>query len=317
MVTKRTQSERQNIDLLATKPRSHPNNKRPLPWCQGPKLKPFPNRKTDVEFVSLLSDPESNGQSHVFEVKIASGSYALKVVSDPLRCPFSRILLTKFRNAQFKYFNDESARTGLGSLMKRISLDILHAHADPFYNECRAYGKLIEAKLNGKVAVRCYGYLIIPAAVESELWQKFGAREWNRPEEEYHKPASKRQALRAIVKDLIQQDVPYTKKTLRKMLRDLKQIRDQGIFPSDITARNYKGGLLVDLSVAMTEPHFLFDEKVRELDRVEAYQGQDLYQFDGMIEDLNLQSWDFRAAPNEEYKAKLRSYERDSESEES
>jgi hypothetical protein len=33
---------------------------------------------------------------------------------------------------------------------------------DLFFNECRAYGRLIDKKINGKVAVR-YGYLMIPA----------------------------------------------------------------------------------------------------------------------------------------------------------
>lgn len=47
--------------------------------------------------------------------------------------------------------------------------DLLQAHSDPFYNERRAYGRLEEEKLNGKVAVRCYDYLTLSAEIEGQL----------------------------------------------------------------------------------------------------------------------------------------------------
>lgn len=64
-----------------------PNYDGPLPQCQGPKLKPFPHRKSKVDFIRLLSDSESTGgiesggHAHVFEVSIEGETYALKVVS--------------------------------------------------------------------------------------------------------------------------------------------------------------------------------------------------------------------------------------------
>lgn len=139
-----------------------------------------------------------------------------------------------------------------------MSIDILRGHRDPFYNECRAYGRLIDADLNGKVAVRCYGYLTIPAEREEELREKFNIEAWNRPDREYLKPASKRQPFRAIVRDLISEGVPFTSQSVKKILRDLKRMRKLGVYPRDVQARNCKGGLLVDFSVAMTEPHYLF-----------------------------------------------------------
>lgn len=66
--------------------------------------------------------------------------------------------------------------------------DLLHAHMDPFFNECRAYGRLIEASQNGKIAVRCYGHMSIPADKEEELSQKFNIQAWDRPGEEYARP---------------------------------------------------------------------------------------------------------------------------------
>ena len=50
-----------------------------------------------------------------------------------------------------------------------ISDDLLQAHMDPFYIECQAYGRLEEANLDGKVAVRCHGYMTFPAEDEEEL----------------------------------------------------------------------------------------------------------------------------------------------------
>lgn len=70
-----------------------------------------------------------------------------------------------------------------------MSLATLHAHADPFYNECRAYGKLKEKGLDGKVSVRCHGYMTVPPTIEPMLEEKFNVQEWGR--DDYDKPSKK------------------------------------------------------------------------------------------------------------------------------
>lgn len=160
---------------------------------------------------------------------------------------------------QFKFYDiDEDRDALLDRENKLISDNHLHAHSDPFYNECRAYGRLEETKLNGKVAVCCHGYIPISADKEAQLEREFGVGDWNRPGDEYDKPASQRQPFRAIVKDLVLKDIPLTARVADKMLRDLKRIRRVGIYPGDIRTRNYKAGLLIDFSAARTEPFFLF-----------------------------------------------------------
>lgn len=60
-------------------------------------------------------------------------------------------------------------------------VDHLDYYCDPFYNECRAYGKLVENNLNGEVAVRCHGYLMLSAEYEDQLDDRFPDLEWDRP----------------------------------------------------------------------------------------------------------------------------------------
>lgn len=61
-----------------------------LPQCEGPKLHPFARSTATLEFKRLLSDPNSEGQAHVFEASIGSTGYAIKVV-----CKHSSSLATR------------------------------------------------------------------------------------------------------------------------------------------------------------------------------------------------------------------------------
>ena len=68
----------------------------------------------------------------------------------------------------------------MGCSKELLSLDTLHAHADVFYNECRAYGKLNQEGLDGEVAIRCHGCTIVPATMESILEDRFNVSDWGR-----------------------------------------------------------------------------------------------------------------------------------------
>jgi len=87
------------------------------------------------------------------------------------------------------------------------------------------------------------------------------------------------------------------------MLRDLKKIRKLGVYPMEIAAQNYKGGVLLDFSVAMTKPHNLFP--IKPPHRVETYKRDDLLSFDSMMKDEGIATWE-RALPNPKYCKKLR-----------
>lgn len=164
-------------------------------------------------------------------------------------------------------------------------MDHLDYYCDPFYNECRAYGKLVEHNLNGEVAVRCHGYLMLSAEYEDQLDDRFPELELDRdrPSEEYEKPVSSRSPLRAIVKDLVLEETTWKPYVARRMLRDLRKMRQLGIYAMDIKAENYTGGKLVDFSVAITLPNFIFD--VKPTLQVQGYMNEDLGAFDAMMQE--------------------------------
>ena len=145
--------------------------------------------------------------------------------------------------------------------LEKVPVETLRFHSDPFYNECRAYGRLIEHDVNGKVAVRCHGHMAIPATREEELARRFDVYEWDRPKDDSKLSVSKRQPFRAIVMDLIEDDRPLDEKQLIKMRKDLLKMRKLGVYPQNVRKRNYGGGLLLGFSIAITKPHWVFEMK--------------------------------------------------------
>ena len=175
---------------------------------------------------------------------------------------------------------------------------------DPFYNECRAYGRLEEANLNGKVAVRCHGYMTFPAEFDEELARRFNVREWNRPGDEYDKIVSQRQPLRATIKDLVRsKGIPMTGKVAGKILRDMKRMRKCGVYVGEVYPRNCMAGLLVDMSVAKTEPYYLF--QLRPGFQTELIKMGELYAWEDMRTEYELNTTT-RAVRDEEYCGRLR-----------
>lgn len=186
---------------------------------------------------------------------------------------------------QFRFFDEFEARESLHNRREKFTSALICGHMDPFFQECRAYGRLIEKNVNGKVAVRCHGYMMIPADRELELDQRFGATTWDRPEEDYSMPESKREPFRALVKDLVTEDPPLTSKIAKKMVFDLRKMRSYGILNMDIAARNYMSGLLIDFGFALTSPSLQF---IIGMGRTEDMRDHDLIRFDGMLDEAGI-----------------------------
>ena len=187
--------------------------------------------------------------------------------------------------------------------IEKIPIETIRFHTDPFYNECRAYGKLIERDVNGKVAVRCHGHMTIPAARVEELAQRFEVDIWDRLKDDYKLPVSKRQPFRAIVKDLIEDDRPLNEKQLIRMRKDLLKMHKLDVYPQDVRARNYRGGLLLDFSIAITKPHWVFETKRPWWIRV--MKNDDIRMLQVVMLESGVKTWQ-RAVRNREHCMKLR-----------
>ena len=58
-----------------------------------------------------------------------------------------------------------------------------------------------------------------------------------------------------LYKGLILNDNRLTHQVAKMIFRGLRKMRKMGIYPMDVRTRDYKAGLLVDLSIAITTPH--------------------------------------------------------------
>ena len=186
-----------------------------------------------------------------------------------------------------------------------VPQDMILAHFDPFYAECRAYGRMGDRKCNGKFAARCYGFTDISALQEDYLYQTFDASNWDRPFEQYSLPVAERQSFRAIVKELIEDPTPFTNIMIDGMLRDLKSLRKIAVFVRDVRESNYKGGKLVDFSVSWTAPHIMLSDRLFDDEDIFQEIDWELKLFDDMIEESRIPTW-VRATPNKKYLSKLR-----------
>jgi hypothetical protein len=225
---------------------------------------------------------------------------------------------------QFKFYHPAEAREHIAqSWSNRVSDEMLTFHSDPFFAECRAYGRIsqyyneAEKTGNGKseikqrnkpprkikeMAAPCYGYIAVPAdPYETLLRNKFGVTSWNRSDDDAKKPETNRQPFRALIKKFI--DSPRSVVRPGKMLRDLKLMRSIGIYPRDIFARNYKDGLLVDFSIAWTQPHWFLGFLGKGQFQIKT--DNELHLFDEMIEQSDVKT-NVRAFPSLKYLKMLR-----------
>lgn len=184
-------------------------------------------------------------------------------------------------------------------------------HTDPFYAECRAYGRIREAQIKGtlkrQIAIPCHGFLIlkdqdkqllqergIDLGVDNDLPQKTGENG----------------QVRAIVKDLALPDPGVNASSLLGILRDIRWLKTLQIYNRDIRVENFKNGQLVDFGSAVTEPHCILSafDKNNKKEAIDA-RLEDLIMFDDMVTEEGIKT-EIRAMPNRSYCRKLRSWNR-------
>lgn len=175
-------------------------------------------------------------------------------------------------------------------------------HDDPFCAECRAYGAIIDAGLNGRITPTCYGYLLLSKEQEDQIMEAFHFPDFKRELEGFASAGP----LRAILKELVPPGTPnFTQRQVRRMVTDLRRLAKIGVYPHDIEKRNYLGGRLIDFSSASTKPYFKISYGLYHAGEVWSEENVHFYSFDRMIKECGIET-DIRAAPNREYCEKLR-----------
>lgn len=176
----------------------------------------------------------------------------------------------------------------------QITDEEFEGNVDPFFAECRAYGRVEEfyqrrpqRHEDDVIAVPCYGYLYVSECQVDMLREKFGIEDWNRPETE---ETERVKPIRALVKEFIPSEEPLDlkKRSVRRMVSDLRKLHGIGVHPRDVRARNYRGGLLVDFGSALTEPSCVLN--VLPEWQVKAEKEGDLEAFDKMIKELGIRT---------------------------
>ena len=185
-------------------------------------------------------------------------------------------------------------------------------HTDPFYAECRAYGRVNDNKKKGSVTreivVPCHGFLFLKDK-DKALLRERGA---DFAEEQLDHALARRTIgtyqVRAIVKSLASRESGVSLDGLGGILRDIRLLNKLKIYNRDIRIENFKDGRLVDFGSSLTEPNCLLEAFDRE-DKDEARDTrlQDLVLFDNMVEEQDITT-SVRAMPNVEYCQKLRSW---------
>lgn len=128
---------------------------------------------------------------------------------------------------------------------------------DPFYCECRAYGRLKETGRED-LAVKVHGYLLVDEeedenAVYANLKTSDMLVDWER------RPCDKGKPIRAIVKEYIQGSSDYTGEMVPAMMKNLEELNSLGIQMWDVKHDNYMKGIPIYFSQARTVPQFMLD----------------------------------------------------------
>ena len=181
-------------------------------------------------------------------------------------------------------------------------------YTDPFFAECRAYGRIQEGqkekRSREKLAVKCHGYIFLSKKDEKYLQEQGIDLGSHLLDNKLRRATGGQGRIRAIVKDLAPENKPINNSNLTEALRKVKQLNELKIYNRDIRAENFKGPHIVDFGSSWTEPHCL----LAALDKFGDNDSRivDLAMFDDMIFEEKIKT-KLVAMPNLEYREKLRS----------
>lgn len=179
---------------------------------------------------------------------------------------------------------------------------------DPFYAECRAYGRIrdtLQKPRWGKhTVVPCYGFIYLQDHDREMLEKERGCV--LEAEDENGDIIPSDLPVRAILKEFIPGEGSGVEKGIGRALQRIRLLNKQKIYNRDIRADNFKDGRLVDFGSSLTEPHAILDA-MSEWEASGEREG-DLVRFDQMIEQENLRTH-IRAMPSVKFRMRLRNWE--------
>ncbi|SCO92376.1 uncharacterized protein FRV6_16504 [Fusarium oxysporum] len=246
-----------------------------LPPCEGPKLNVFQHHESRIQWLERLDNEDedvTSSQGYVFRALIRGHEYAVKV---------------------FKFFDPMSTEYFWGpSLGEDTPLDTAAYYTDPFYAECRAYGRIHEAikqrVLKSDIAVPCHGFLFLRPNDQEALKNLDIDLGLEDIDLDYQKSTIGGLRARAIVKEIASSDSGVNSKSIRKILSKVITLNKAGIYNMDIRIDNFRDGKIVDFGSSWTEPHALLDS----LSQDAALESKiaDRVMFDQMVEEEEIEN---------------------------
>lgn len=163
-------------------------------------------------------------------------------------------------------------------------------HTDPFYAECRAYGRIETQRksqgLKRKDIAECYGFLALSKADE-DILANYRIDLWGDiPIDDDYRRRAAGSPVRALVKEYIEEEVDTNEETLKHALKTIKWMNRNNILLYDIHPRNWKGGYFLDFGLSWTKPHCMWKDTSRYI--LPAVLTVDIVRFEEMREDLGL-----------------------------
>lgn len=163
-------------------------------------------------------------------------------------------------------------------------------YLDPFYAECRAYGRLKESmdqeKLKYKSTVACHGYILLEHKDIQGLSKKNKNIDLTIRNHSYQSTTIEKYKPRAIVKDWVATPTsgldPQRVEKIQRGIVELNNIAN--IYNTDIHEGNFCDGLLVDFGSSWTMPNEIFDLLGDHLKA--GYRVGDRSQFDQIIGEI-------------------------------
>ncbi|KAI1274550.1 kinetochore Sim4 complex subunit FTA2-domain-containing protein [Xylaria sp. FL0933] len=249
-----------------------------LSLCPPPVIHPFSDQEASIEWgerldADMISGSDSERKTFFFKVKIYSKPYVLKVFKfiDPL---------TKIWNW----------RDRLG---EEYPLEKAIVYTDPFYAECRAYGRIQEAmdkgEISGKIATKCHGYTFLNADTQRWLEDQGIYLGTERLNDELLPIVGGAGRPRAIVKDFEIAGPALSNQTpqqIRNSFRNVRQLNTLGIYNRDVRAENFRNGWLIDFDLSYTLPHDIYN--VFPPFEAEETQAGDVAMFDDILDEAGV-----------------------------